>query len=69
MQFRDAQQYVGYTCEVAYKDRHGDVLRETMHIVDVSYVPMYGLCMLTDVREVRLDRIVEVQAIDMAQAA
>ncbi|MEN3002371.1 MAG: hypothetical protein ABDI19_11105 [Armatimonadota bacterium] len=58
MSFREAQQYIGMDCEVAYRDRHGEIQTKRVFVVDVTFVPLYGICLITDCGEIRLDRIV-----------
>jgi len=61
MQFRDAQQYIGANCEVAWRDRHGNLQSQEVFVMDVSFVPLYGICLITDSQEIRLDRVVSIQ--------
>lgn len=61
MQLREARQYVGQTCEVCWYDRHGNLNTDLLHVVDVTFIPLYGLCLLTEVRDIRLDRVVSIQ--------
>ncbi|MCW5933310.1 MAG: hypothetical protein KIT45_03305 [Fimbriimonadia bacterium] len=67
MQFREAQQYVGSNCQVAWKDRHGNVQTNQVFITDVSFVPLYGICLITDLQEIRLDRIVEIHSLEFSE--
>lgn len=61
MQFREAQQYIGANCEVAWRDRHGNLQSQEVFVMDVSFVPLYGICLITDSQEIRLDRVVSIQ--------
>lgn len=60
MSFKEAQQYVGAMCEVSWRDRRGEVQTKNLFIADVNFVPLYGVCFITDNGEIRLDRVVQV---------
>ena len=62
MSFKDAQQYVGMECVVAWRARRGDVQERKLFISDVTFVPQYGICLITDYMEIRLDRVVSIRA-------
>ncbi len=64
MSFNEAQQYVGMECTVAWRDRRGEVQERNLFISDVSFVPLYGICLITDYMEIRLDRVVSVRAVN-----
>lgn len=64
MSFNDAQQYIGMECTVAWRDRRGEVQERNLFISDVSFVPLYGICLITDYMEIRLDRVVSVRAVN-----
>ncbi|MCS7066012.1 MAG: hypothetical protein NZL85_07030 [Fimbriimonadales bacterium] len=68
MSFKDAQQYIGTNCEVAYRDRHGELQTRQVFVTDVTFVPLYGLCLVTDYGEIRLDRIVSVNVLERKAA-
>ena len=58
-----AKAFVGQTCEVTWTDRNGNRTSETVSVDDVTFVPMYGACMLTSSGDIRLDRVVEISAV------
>lgn len=64
-----AKQYVGQTCEVWWADRHGNNHHGTMRIDDVTFVPMYGACLLTSTGDIRLDRVREIKTTNRTEAA
>ncbi|GBC93781.1 hypothetical protein HRbin15_02283 [bacterium HR15] len=64
MSFKEAQQYIGMSCEVAYRDRRGELQTRQVFVTDVTFVPLYGLCLVTDYGEIRLDRIVSVNILE-----
>ncbi len=68
MSFKEAQQYVGTTCEVAWRNRHGEIQTKQVFVTDVTFVPLYGLCLITDYGEIRLDRIVNVNVLERKAA-
>ncbi|MDW8052792.1 MAG: hypothetical protein RMK45_08410 [Armatimonadota bacterium] len=61
MSFHEAQRYVGLECTVAWRDRRGEVQERKLFIADVSFVPLYGICLITDYMEIRLDRVVSIR--------
>ncbi|MCS7209916.1 MAG: hypothetical protein NZ874_10140 [Fimbriimonadales bacterium] len=62
MSFSEAQQYIGMECTVAWRDRRGEIQERNLFIADVSFVPLYGICLITDYMEIRLDRVVSIRA-------
>ena len=64
MQIPEAKQFLGRNVSVTYRDRHGDLHTNAMHVHDVSYVPMYGGCIYGDAGEVWLDRVTSISALD-----
>jgi hypothetical protein len=66
MSFKDAQQYVGMECVVTWRDRRGDVQERNLFVSDVTFVPLYGICLITDYMEIRLDRVVSIRAVGEA---
>ncbi|GIV09961.1 MAG: hypothetical protein KatS3mg019_2052 [Fimbriimonadales bacterium] len=70
MSFNDAQQYIGMECTIAWRDRRGEVQERNLFISDVTFVPLYGICLITDYMEIRLDRVVSIRtAGEMAESA
>ncbi len=69
MSFRDAQQYIGLNCEVAWRDRHGEVQTKNLFVLDVNFVPLYGICLITDFGEIRLDRVVSIASLEQSVAS
>ncbi|MCL5103737.1 MAG: hypothetical protein M1133_06440 [Armatimonadetes bacterium] len=60
----EAKQYLGRNVSVTYRDRHGDLHTKAMRVQDVSYVPMYGGCLVGDIEDVWLDRITSISAVE-----
>lgn len=69
MSFKDAQQYVGMLCEVSWQDRRGEIQTQNLFIADVTFVPLYGVCLVTDYGEIRLDRVVGVKLLEQQEKA
>ncbi len=69
MSFKDAQQYIGLNCEVAWRNRHGDIETRKVFVLDVNFVPLYGICLITDYGEIRLDRIVSLNSLEQTIAS
>lgn len=60
----EARQYLGRNVAVTYRDRHGDVHTKSLRVCDVSFVPMYGSCLVGDVDDIWLDRVTSISATD-----
>jgi len=69
MLISDAKAFVGQVVEVRFADRAGKVNTETAEVFDVNFVPLYGPCLITDIGDVRLDRIHSVRRHIVVQAA
>jgi hypothetical protein len=61
---QEASQYIGSCCLVSWFDRAEHEFSEVMRVEDVLSVPLYGDYLIGDVREVRLDRITHLQAVE-----
>ncbi|NLN75861.1 MAG: hypothetical protein GX139_06085 [Armatimonadetes bacterium] len=59
----EAKNYLGKDCAVTFSDRHGKVHTQTLHIHDVSFVPMYGACLVGDIDDIWLDRVTKITAV------
>lgn len=59
-----ARVYLGRNCTVTFRDRHGDQHTRTMHIHDVTFVPMYGGCLVGDREDIWLDRVTSISAVE-----
>lgn len=57
MLISDAKAFIGQIVEVTYFDRKGAEIQETAEVFDVNFVPLYGPCLITDLGDIRLDRI------------
>lgn len=66
-----AKQHVGQLCLLRYMDRSGSEIVLEREIIDVSFVPLYGPCLITERDELRLDRVVSIEPIesDVSRAA
>ncbi|MCW5937920.1 MAG: hypothetical protein KIT11_11515 [Fimbriimonadaceae bacterium] len=65
----EAKTFVGSYVNLTYRDRAG---REAVHLAevyDVSFVPHFGPCLITDLGEFRLDRVVGCSVADKSKAA
>jgi hypothetical protein len=51
---------------IAWRDRRGDVQERNLFVSDVTFVPLYGICLITDYMEIRLDRVVSIRAVGEA---
>ena len=60
----EARNYLGRNCTVTYRDRHGDRHTATTHVHDVTFVPMYGGCLVGDIEDIWLDKVTSINALE-----
>ena len=61
MLLAEAKSYIGKVCTVRFLDRSGLEHSVTSKIYDATYVPLYGGYFITDMDDIRMDRVVAVQ--------
>ncbi|MCA0362066.1 MAG: hypothetical protein LCH41_13565 [Armatimonadetes bacterium] len=64
MLISEAKSLVGQFVNLTYTDRSGKEFSDQAEIFDVAFVPLYGPCMLTDLGELRLDRIKSFEVVE-----
>ncbi len=64
MQIPEAKNYLGRHCTVTFRDRHGEIHTQDTRVHDVTFVPMYGGCLIGDVDDIWLDRVTSISALD-----
>ncbi len=69
MLISDAKSFVGQVVEVVYSDRKGTEIKEVAEIFDVNFVPLYGPCLITDIGDIRLDRVHQIEKFSQTKAA
>lgn len=69
MLIRDAQTFVGQFVQLSWLERSGAVTTKTAEVFDVTFVPLCGPCMVTDVGDIRLDRVRDVKRVRQQLAA
>jgi len=57
MLISDAKGFVGKWIRVTYIDRTGQEVTDHAEVFEVNFVPLYGPCLVTDIGDLRLDRI------------
>jgi len=63
MNIPEAKQYLGRSVSVTFRDRHGDLQTQTTRVHDVTFVPMYGACLVGDIDDIWLDRVTDIHAL------
>ena len=58
MLISEAKPFVGQFINLTYTDRARNEYCETVEVFDVTFVPLFGPCLVTDIGDIRLDRIV-----------
>lgn len=69
MLISDAKKFIGHTVLVEYLNRAGRTLSETVEVFDVNFIALYGPCLITDVGDIRLDRVLRAEVETPARAA
>lgn len=64
MQIPEAKNYLGRHCTVTFRDRHGETHTQTTRVHDVTFVPMYGGCLVGDIDDIWLDRVTSISALE-----
>lgn len=57
MLLSEAKRFVGQFVNLTYRERSGDTVQKTAELFDIGFVPLYGPCLITDIGEIRLDRV------------
>ena len=60
MLLSEAKSYIGKVCTVRFLDRSGQEHEVSSLVYDATYVPLYGGYFVTDMDDIRLDRVVSV---------
>jgi hypothetical protein len=60
----EAKQYLGRNVAVTFRDRRGDMHTKSMHVHDVTFIPMYGGCLVGDTDDIFIEKITNIRAID-----
>ena len=69
MTIGEARSYIGSEVNLTWLDRKGEEHTDVAFVEKADFIPLYGPCLLTDVGEIRLDRIVSCTARSKADAA
>lgn len=69
MLISDAKKLIGQVVEIEFTDRAGKVNYETVEVFDVNFIALYGPCLITDLGDIRLDRIQGARASSDSAAA
>lgn len=69
MQIQEAKAYVNCRVELTWTDRKGEANTDVVDVYEVNFVPLYGPCMITNVGEIRLDRVLACSAVVPAKLA
>lgn len=69
MLISDAKAFVGSIVHITFSDRSGRENHDIAEVFDVNFVPLYGPCLITDIGDIRLDRIQSMQRASRAHSA
>ena len=64
MYIPEAKQYLGRNVSVTYRDRRGDTHTKSLLVHDVTFVPMYGACLVGDIDDIWLDKVTSISAVE-----
>jgi hypothetical protein len=57
MTIQEARSFIGHEVALSWADRKGEAQHAVATIYSADFVPLYGPCLITDVGEIRLDRV------------
>ena len=57
MLISDAKKFIGQIVELDFLDRTGATNTEIVEVFDVNFIALYGPCLITDIGDIRLDRV------------
>lgn len=58
MHFKEAKAFINSRIHLTWTDRKGEELQKEVDLYQVSFMPFYGPCLITNVGEIRLDRVI-----------
>lgn len=64
MQLLEAKNFIGRLCSITWRERSGEERQTISKVHDATYVPLYGGYLITDIDDIRLDRIIQVLMIE-----
>jgi hypothetical protein len=64
----EAHTYIGKKCEIRWRDRAGNQQTTIAPVCDVTYVPLYGAFLITELDDIRLDCIQSLRPVEEAEA-
>lgn len=68
MLLADAKCFIGKVCAIRWHDRTGNENSTISTIYDVTFVPLYGGYLVTEREDIRLDRVIDLEAAAEAPA-
>lgn len=69
MTIQEAKSFIGSDLQVSWTGRKGDMQTDTVYVLKVGFVPLYGPCLFTDQGEISLDRVVDFCAVAQQKAS
>lgn len=69
MLISDAKKLIGQIVDVEFTNRSGKLINERVEVFDVNFIALFGPCLITDLGDIRLDRISKAQAADQQAIA
>lgn len=69
MLISEAKRFVGKVVDVVHRNRGGHETSCVAEVFDVTFVPLFGPCLVSDIGDIRLDCIVSCQARSEARTA
>ncbi|MCW5938538.1 MAG: hypothetical protein KF884_06685 [Fimbriimonadaceae bacterium] len=65
----DAKKFVGQFVDIVLVDRSGKTQVRRAELYDIGFLPLYGPCLITDLGELRLDRVITMESVPLEAAA
>ncbi len=64
MYIKEAKQFLGKDVLVSYFDNKGNLHTKTVHVHDITFVPLYGGCLVGDIEDIWLDKVSSISSIE-----
>ena len=66
VELQDARKLANQTVSLSWKDRKGEIINDRLFIYEVKFVPLYGPCLITDLGEIAIERVLFAQRAEEA---
>ena len=58
-----------HTVDLTWLDRKGESLQDSLYVYAVRFIPLYGPCLVTDLGEISVERVVTAEPVPIRKVA